>query len=142
MLIYPYNHTTQRFWAGENRPDQVYKINLYTSFTLNLAAVTKAAAEVGCVQTATAFGYVQDAKLLAGVDTVQDGTGARFTASDVIWTATGGNIQGSWALVFNDSALDDPPVFALDFEGARVALDGQPFTIPWDPQGIAVVSVV
>ena len=140
IVVLPYNHTLQRFWSGESRPDAIYKINLYSAFTFNAAATTKAQAEVGCTQIATAFGYVQDAKTLTGVVVTQSGNDCYFDADDVSWTASAGNISATHALLFNDSGLNDPPVLSIDFDGTAAAPDGAPFQIIWNAAGIITVE--
>jgi len=141
ILVLPYDHTLARFWSGENRPDSVYTINLYSAFTFNADAETKTQAEVGCTQIASGFGYLQDQKNLIGVAVNQSGSGALFDADDVSWTANGGNIVATHALLYNDSAINDPPVLAVDFGGSAAAPDGAPFQIVWNVAGIITVEL-
>jgi hypothetical protein len=140
ITVLPYDHTLARFWSGENRPDSVYTINLYSAFQFNAAAETKAQAEVGCTQIASAFGYLQDQKTLLNVVVTQSGNGCLFDADDIAWTANGGNISATHALLYNDSAINDPPVLAIDFGGTAAAPDGAPFQIVWNVAGIITVE--
>jgi hypothetical protein len=55
----------------------------------------------------------------------------------VIWTASGGSIAAAFAMLYNDTDTDDPPVFRYDFEGTVTAVDGDPFQIIWNISGIA-----
>lgn len=132
-----YNHTRSRFLSGANAVGDTYRINLYSTLPANVTATTKAAAESGATQLSTANGYTQNAKALTGVavtiTTTDDGT---FDADDVSWTASGGSIAAAFALVYNDTDTDDPPVFRIDFDGTITALDGAPLTITWNASGI------
>jgi hypothetical protein len=141
IVVLPYDHTLARFWSGENRPDSVYTVNLYSAFTFNADAETKAQAEVGCTQIASGFGYLQNQKNLTGVVVNQSGSGALFDADDVTWTASSGNIVATHALLYNDSAINDPPVLAIDFGGSAAAPDGAPFQIVWNVAGIITVEL-
>jgi hypothetical protein len=140
IQVLPYDHTLARFWSGENRPDSIYKVNLYSTFVFNPGAVTKDQAEVGCTQLATGFGYVQNDQVLTGVVVTQSGNDCFFDANDVTWTANGGNITAVAAMVFNDTSLNDPPVIAVDFDGTAAAPDGAPFQIVWNMAGIITVQ--
>lgn len=141
ILVLPYDHTLSRFWSGANPPDAVYTINLYSTFQFNAAAETKAQAEVGCTQIASAFGYLQNQKSLTNVVVTKSGTGCFFDADDVTWTASGGNIVATHALLYNDSAINDPPVLAVDFGGSAAAPDGAPFQVVWNVAGIITVEL-
>lgn len=137
-----YNHTVNRFVNGLNAAGDTYRINLYSAFTFNAAATTKAAAESGATQLATANGYTQNDKPLSGVVvelvTTND---ARFDASDVYWIASGGNIgPARYALVYNDTDTDDPPVLALDFGANQTAGNGTVFKIVWATSGLVTFT--
>jgi hypothetical protein len=140
IQIYPYDITLQRFFSGVNQPSSLYRVNLYSTFVFNEDATTKAAAEVGCTQLATEFGYVQNSKLLAGVVVTLSGNGCFFDADDVSWLATGGNITASGAMVYNDSTAGDEPVLAIPFGGAKIAPDTQNFPIVWPNGGLIQVT--
>lgn len=136
-----YNHTRSRFLSGANAVGDTYRVNLYSVLPANLTATTKAAAESGATQIATANGYTQNSKALTGVTvsivTTDDGL---FDADDVTWTATGGSIAADFAMVYNDTDTDDPPVFSIDFDGTITALDTIPFVIAWNASGIFTLS--
>lgn len=136
----PYDHTLKRFWAGENPPGSVFRINLYSSFTFDPTAETKAEAEVGCVQLDSEYGYVQDSKVLANVVVNQNGNDCFFDADDVAWLASGSNLVATHAMIYNDSAPGDPPVVAFDLDGPVTAPDGSSFQLIWNAAGIIVVE--
>jgi hypothetical protein len=132
-----YNHTRARFLSGANLATDEYIVNLYTVLPANLTATTKSAAESWATQLSTANGYTQDAKVLSGVTiTTVTTDDAMFDADDVSWTATGGSLEGNFAMVYNNTDTDDPPVFRVDFDGAVTAAAGIPLVISWNASGI------
>jgi len=143
VTITPYDHTAARLLSGADAVGDSYKINLYTSLPLNATATTKAAAESGATQVATANGYTQDTKTLSGVAVTTVTTNdAKFDADDVTWTASGGSIAAAYAMIYNDTDTDDPPMFRIDFGATVTAPDGVPFVIIWNASGIATLTVV
>ena len=136
-----YNHTRSRFLSGANLAGDTYKINLYSVLPANVTATTKAAAESGATQLSTANGYTQNTMALTGVAvsivTTDDG---KFDADDVSWTASGGSIAAAFAMVYNDTDTDDPPVFRIDFDGTVTATTGIPLVISWNDSGIFTLS--
>ena len=136
-----YDHTRSRFLSGANAVGDSYKINLYSVLPTNATATTKAAAESGATQLSTANGYTQDTKTLSNVvATIVSTTNAKFDADDVSWTASGGSIAADFALVYDDTDTNDPPVLRIDFGGTVTALDGAPFIISWNTSGILTLS--
>lgn len=138
VTITLYDHTVSRFASGANAVDDTYKINLYSAFTFDAADTTKAAAETGGTQLSTANGYTQDDKALGSVAvSVVTTNDAKFDAADVSWTASGGDIgPASYAMIYNDTDADDPPVACIAFGEAKTANTGTPFNITWDAAGI------
>jgi hypothetical protein len=138
-----YDHTTARFLSGANAVGDSYKINLYSTLPANATATTKAGAESGATQISTANGYTQNTKTLTGVAVTSVTTNdAKFDADDVSWTASGGSIAAAFAMVYNDTDTDDPPVFRIDFDGTITATTGVPFVIEWNASGIFTVTYV
>jgi hypothetical protein len=141
-VITPYNHTAARIRSGSNGVGDTYKVNLYSVLPFLPAATTKAAAEVGATQLPTANGYTQDSMTLTGSAVVTVSTnGANWTVDDVTWNASGGDLVASFAMLYNDSDSDDPPMYHLDFGGPITALDGSPFVIIWDAGAVDSISV-
>lgn len=137
-----YNHTVSRFINGLNASTDTYKINLYSDFAFDAADTTKAAAETGGTQLSTANGYTQNDKTLGSVTlalvTTNDGA---FDAADVSWTASGGAIgPASYAMIYNDTDADAPPLVYIDLEGAKTADAGTPFNITFNASGIVLFS--
>jgi len=133
-----YNHTTARFADGSNAVGDTYTINLYSAFTFDATATTKTAAESGATQLTTANGYTQNAKNLASVAVTTVTTNdAKFSAADVTWTASGGDIgPARYAMIFNDTDANDPPVLYIDFGANSTANTGTDFKITWNASGI------
>lgn len=128
-----YNHTLKRFAAGENVAGDSYLVNLYTAATFDATATTKAAAESGATQVSTANGYTQNAMTLSNVVIeVVDTNDARFKADTTEWTASGGSITASYAIVYNDTDANDPPVAFINFDGSQSAGDGTKFRLVWN----------
>jgi len=137
-----YNHTVNRFTNGLNASGDSYIINLYSAFTFNAANTTKAAAESGATQLATANGYTQNAKALESVTlnlvTTND---SAFDAAGVSWTASGGAIgPARYALIYNDTDADDPPLVYIDLGENKTADDGTPFNVTFNASGIVLFS--
>jgi len=142
VTISLYNHTASKFADGSFIAGDTYKINLYTTLSFDATATTKAAAESGATQVSTAFGYTQDTKTLSGVTTsVATTNDAKFDADDVTWTASGGSITASKALIYNDTDTNDPPVAYIDFDGSQSAGTGTDFVITWNASGIVTFTV-
>lgn len=141
-LISLYNHTAARFADGSFAVGDTYKVNLYTTLSFDATATTKTAAESGATQVATANGYTQDTKALTGVTVTTITTNdAKLDADDVTWTASGGAITASKALIYNDTDTNDPPVAYIDFEGSQSAGDGTDFKLIWNASGIITWTV-
>jgi hypothetical protein len=137
-----YNHTVSRFVNGLNAPGDSYIINLYSAFSFDAADTTKALAEDGATQLSTAFGYTQNAKALGSVTLALVTTNdAAFKAANVSWTADGGAIgPARYALIYNDTDADDPPVVCIDLGENKTADNGTPFNITFDASGIVLFS--
>lgn len=135
-----YNHTSKRFAEGSNAASDTYKVILCTAATFNatnttLAGITK-------TEVASGNGYTTGGQALANVAVTTVTTNdAKFTADTVTWTATGGSITASYAILFNDTDTDDPPLLFIDFGGAESAGDGTDFKIIWNASGIVSFNV-
>lgn len=142
VTISLYNHSAAKFVDGSFAPGDSYKINLYTTLAFDATATTKAAAESGATQVATANGYTQDTKTLANVAVSTVTTNdAKFDADDVQWSASGGSIAAAKALIYNDTDANDPPVAYIDLDGTQTAGDGTTFNVVWNASGIVTFTV-
>ncbi len=83
-------------------------------------------------ELATANGYTQAAKILAGVSYTEDDTDnrAETTWTNPSWTASGGNIGPTPAAgIYDNTATDKPFIFFVDFGGNQTAATGTNFVI-------------
>jgi hypothetical protein len=140
VTISLYNHTARRFADGSNSASDNYKVMLCTAATFDatnttLAGVTK-------TETANGNGYTTGGATLSGVTVATTGTnGAKFDANDATWTASSGPITASYAILYNDTDADDPPVAFIDFGQEESAGDSTDFLIVWDSNGIFTWTV-
>jgi hypothetical protein len=138
VTISQYNHNRQRFMSGENAVSDSYKVALYTAATFDPTHATLAA--VGGTE-ASGNGYVTGGASLVNVAvTIANTSDAKFDADDISWTATGGPITASFAVIYNDTDANDPPLAFIDFDGVQSAGDGTEFKIVWNASGIFVAS--
>lgn len=134
-----YNHTLQRFAAGLNAASDTYKVMLCSSATFDatnttLAGITK-------TETTNGNGYTTGGLTLSGVSVSTVTTNdAKFDADDATWSATGGSISATKAILYNSTDTDSPPVLMIDFGGTESAGAGTDFLIVWDSNGIITWS--
>ena len=134
-----YNHTARRFAAGENGSGDTYRVKLLTAATFNATHTTLAA--TGGTEVSNG-GYTAGGQALTGLAVTTVSTnGARFTADSVVWTATGADLAASFAILYNDTDADDPPVAFINFDGEQSAGVGTDFRINWDASGILTFTV-
>ncbi len=135
-----YNHTRARFGSGANAVGDTYKVKLLTAATFNATHTTLAA--TGGTEVANGNGYTTGGATLANAAVTTVNTNeAKFDADDVTWAASGGAITASFAILYNDTDADDPPVAFIDFDGAETAGTGTDFKIIWNANGIVTFTV-
>jgi hypothetical protein len=140
VTISLYNHTSRRFAEGTNAIGDTYKVQLYSAATFDATHTTLAG--VGGTEATTGTGYTAGGATLAGVAVTTVTTNdAKFDADDVTWTASGGSITASYAVIYNDTDANDPPVAFIDFDGSQSAGDGTDFKIAWNASGIVTFTV-
>jgi hypothetical protein len=94
-------------------------------------------ADVTANQLDTEFGYTQDAKVLANVNVAEDdgNNRAAVTWDDPTWTASGGSIGPTGAIIiYDDTTPDKTVVFCGDFGVDYTITDGSSF----QPQNVAL----
>jgi hypothetical protein len=117
-----------------------YKLMLCTAATFNAANTTLAG--ITKTEVAGADGYTTGGATLANVAVTTVTTNdAKFDADDVTWSATGSGITASYAILYNDTDADDPPVAFIDFGGSESAASGTDFLIVWNASGIFTWTV-
>jgi len=93
--------------------------------------------DVTADQLSTANGYTQDDKTLTGISVTEDDSNdkAAITWDNPTWTASGGSIGATGALiVYDDTTADDTVIFCSDFGTDYTITDGTSF----QPQNLAV----
>lgn len=93
---------------------------------------------------ASGNGYTQGAKEVSFV-IADDDSGDRATAdaADITWTASGGNLPSTaarYAVIWDDTATNDPIIYILDLGSNKQAADGADFKILWDSDCIFDVT--
>jgi hypothetical protein len=140
VTISLYNHTSKRFAEGSNASGDTYKVKLYASATFSAADTTLAG--ITGTEATTGTGYTAGGATLANVAVTTVTTNdAKFDADDVTWTASGGSITASYAVIYNDTDVNDPPLAFIDFDGSQSAGDGTDFKIVWNASGIFTFTV-
>lgn len=135
-----YNHTAKLFADGSLAVGDTYKVKLLSAATFDASHTTLAA--TGGTEATGGTGYTSGGQALANVAVTTVTTNdAKFDADDVTWTASGGSISASYAIIYNDTDADDPPIAFVDFDGSQSAGDGTDFKIVWNASGIFTFTV-
>lgn len=135
-----YNHASARFASGANAESDTYKVKLLSAATFDATHTTLTA--TGGTEATTGTGYTAGGAALSNVTVTTVTTNdAKFDADDVTWTASGGSITASYAILYNDTDVDDPPIAFIDFDGSQSATDGANFKIVWNSNGIFTFTV-
>ena len=139
VTITLYNHTKARFASGANAEGDTYRVALYSAATFDAADTTLAG--ITGTQLSTGNGYTAGGATVPNVSVATvDTNAARFTGDPVVWTADGGPIAASFAVLYNDTDTDDPPVAFIDFDGEESAGDGTDFRVNWNADGIVTFT--
>jgi hypothetical protein len=135
-----YNHTAALFASGANPTTDTYKVQLLTAATFNATHTTLAA--VGGTEVAAGNGYSTGGATLTGVTVTTVTTNdAMFDANDVVWSATGGSLAASYAVLYNATDSGSPPLVFIDFGGTESAGAGTDFKMVWNTAGIFSFTV-
>lgn len=138
VTITPYNHTAKLFADGSNAAGDTYKVMLCTALTFTASDTTVSG--VTKTEHASGNGYTTGGATLSGVSVATVTTNdAAFDANDVTWSASGGAITASKALLYNST--DSTPLASIDFGGSESAGDGTDFKIVWNASGIFTFTV-
>lgn len=126
------NKFKKELWGGTiNGSTNVFKIILMQSgFSFNQVSHGDYS-DVSASELPTASGYTMGGNILAGVAITQDDTNnlGEIAWNNTTWTASGGSITASGAIIFDDTHASDVIVGFIDFNGDQTTLDGGTFTI-------------
>lgn len=140
VTISLYNHTAKLFAEGSNAAADTYKVMLCTAATFSAANTTLAS--VTKTETTSGTGYTTGGQALANVAVTTVTTNdAKFDADDLTWTASGGTISAAYAIIYNDTDANDPPIAFIDFGATETAGSGTDFKIVWNASGIFTFTV-
>lgn len=139
VTISLYDHTAKRFADGSNIAGDTYKVLLATAATFNAANTTLAG--ITYTEVASGSGYTTGGVTLANVAITQSGNDAKFDADDAVWTASGGSIVASYAILYNSTDANSPPLAFIDFGGSQTAESGSDFKLIWNASGIVTFTV-
>jgi hypothetical protein len=140
VTISLYDHTAKLFAEGSNASGDTYKVKLYASATFTASDTTLAG--ITGTEATTGTGYTAGGQALANVAVTTVTTNdAKFDADDLTWTASGGSITASYAVIYNDTDANDPPLAFINFDGSQSAGDGTDFKIVWNANGIFTFTV-
>lgn len=134
-----YDHTVKRFLEGSNSASDTYKLLLASSATFTPANATLAS--ISKTELSNANGYTTGGATLTSVTFTQSGNDAAFDANDVSFTASGIGLEASYAILYNDTDANDPPLLFIDFNGSVSIASGNTFTIRWSTSGIFTFTV-
>lgn len=139
VTISLYNHTSKRFADGSNAVGDTYKLMLCSAATFTASDTTLA----GITKTeVSGNGYTAGGNTLANVTVTTVTTNdAKFDADDVTFTASGGSIAASYAILYNSTDANSPPVAFVDFGGTQTAGTGTDLKVIWDAAGILTFTV-
>lgn len=140
VTISLYNHTARLFASGANAEGDTYKLKLYSAATFNAADATLAG--ITGTEATTGTGYTAGGAALTGVAVTTVTTNdAKFDADDVTFTASGGSIDAAFAVIYNDTDVNDPPLAFIDFGGTQSAGDTTDFKVVFNANGIFTFTV-
>lgn len=140
VTISLYDHTAKRFADGSNSTSDTYKLMLCSAATFTAANTTLAS--ITKTELTNGNGYTTGGATLSGVVVNQTGNDAAFDANDVTFTASGGSIgPAAYAILYNSTDANSPPVAFIDFGGNQTAGDGTDFKVIWNASGIVTFTV-
>ena len=140
VTISLYDHTAKRFADGSNSTSDTYKLMLCSAATFTAANTTLAS--ITKTELSNGNGYTTGGATLSGVTVTQTGNDAAFDANDVTFTASGGSIgPAAYAILYNDTDTNSPPVAFIDMDGNQTAGVGTDFKVIWNASGIVTFTV-
>lgn len=139
VTISLYNNATKRLANKEITLTTLKAMLLNNTATFDGANATLAAvAGAGNTKQVSGNGWTAGGVTLTNVAVTTVTTNdAKLDADDVVVTATGGPIGPAYAcVVYDDTDVNDAPLFYIDFGSAQTAGDTTDFKIVWHTDGI------
>lgn len=133
-----YNKFPEYF--GDNTIDldgDTFKIALMNS-SHTFTATNTIWANVSANELSTANGYTSPGQNMTTTWVESAGT-VTFDATNIQWTASGGSIVATDAVIYSDTASSDELAYSIDFEGTETAGDGTPFNVNFNASGIFTI---
>lgn len=142
-VINRYNHTLKKLWNKEIDYTTLKVMLLNNSATFNATHTTLAqVAGASPSNELSGNGWDVGGELIANVQiTIVNTSGAMIDGDDVRVTASGGPIPSAGpaykAVVYDDSDVNDAPLWFITFDAPQQAGSGTDFLISWHSNGIA-----
>lgn len=92
--------------------------------------------EVSANEISTGSGYTQQTLALASKTITLASGIVKFDAADSVWTASGGSIIASAAVIYDDTVTDDKLLASIIFSQEVTVTDGNNFNLIYSPNGI------
>jgi hypothetical protein len=138
VTIYPAYQDSARF-VGTSP----YKVALLTATYSYNAAHTVYANLTN--ELTTALGYTSGGQSLASVTYTRSGAVLPLDAADLVWTAAGGSLVASTAVIYVDATINaivKPLVAFIALDGSPVTVtDGNTLTLTWNAAGILTSTI-
>ena len=141
VTVQTYNQFLELLGDGTLDMDtHTFKIALMTSshvFNADNTLWTSVASN----QIANGSGYSTPGQNLSGVTWAQTGGTVTFDFTDPEWTASGGPIGPTgYAVIYDDTAANDPLMFSINFGTSVTAVDGARLVIRVSTAGLFTIS--
>lgn len=119
--------------------DDTFKLALNTAYTFVATHNVWLDAGVSSTEIASANGYTTPGQNLTTPTWVETSGTVKFTAANVTWSASGGSIAATDAILYDDtvaSPVVDNLICNIDFGATETAGDGTNFVVAWNASGI------
>lgn len=137
-----YNHTARLLASGTSLPTHVYRVKLLSAGAFTATATTLE--QAGGTELANGNGYTSPGPQLNNVTVTTPGADlndARFDADDVVIAATNDGLTARFAILFNDTLENDPPLAFINFDADITVAAGASLSLVWNASGIFLFTV-
>lgn len=123
----------------DNATANIFKVMLVDGYTIDQNDLVYT--DVSASELATANGYTAGGQGLANITFTRSSAIVTFDADDSVWSASGGAIAATGAIVYYDNGTK-PLMCYINFGATASAGDGTQFKITWSANGIIRVTRV